>query len=75
MERSGHSVGVHNEHMIIFGGIFEVTKELNDVHIFNMKTSKWVCLQEETNSPIRPGKQSPQNQSPLLRMGNNPLIN
>jgi len=30
--------------MILFGGIFEITKELNDLHIYNFATNKWSCL-------------------------------
>ena len=37
--------------MIIYGGIFEVTKELNDMHLFDLEQDKWICLFEEINSP------------------------
>ena len=37
--------------MIIYGGIFEVTKELNDMHVFDLKNERWLCLFEELNSP------------------------
>jgi hypothetical protein len=37
--------------MIIYGGIYEVTKELNDMHIFDLKNEQWICLFEELNSP------------------------
>jgi hypothetical protein len=39
--------------MIIYGGIYEVTKELNDMHVFNVVTEKWLCLFEEINSPMK----------------------
>jgi len=51
LPRSGHSASVFGDFMVIFGGIYEVTKELNDMHIFHMKTEKWACLFEEYNSP------------------------
>jgi len=35
--RNGHSAQVYGDHMIIYGGIFEVCKELNDMHIFDLK--------------------------------------
>jgi hypothetical protein len=38
--------------MIIFGGIFEVTKELNDMHLFDMRSKKWIQFFEETSSPL-----------------------
>lgn len=37
--------------MIIYGGIYEVTKELNDMHVFDLRQDKWVCLFQEQNSP------------------------
>ena len=52
--RSGHSASIYNEKfMIIYGGIEEITKELNDLHIFNLHENKWMCLFEEINSPKR----------------------
>lgn len=50
--RSGHTSQVYNnQYMIIYGGILEVTKELNDMHVFNLHTERWICLFEELNSP------------------------
>ena len=52
LERSGHSASIYAEnYMIIYGGIFEITKELNDMHIFDLRNEKWICLFEEINSP------------------------
>jgi hypothetical protein len=39
--------------MIMFGGIFEITKELNDCHFFDFKSRKWITLFEECGSPKR----------------------
>lgn len=39
--------------MIIFGGIYEITKELNDLHIFDFAKRKWVTVFEESVSPGR----------------------
>ena len=51
-ERSGHSAQVYKDQfMIIYGGIHFVTRELNDMHVLDMKKEKWVCLLEELNSP------------------------
>jgi hypothetical protein len=52
--RSGHASQVYNDCMIIYGGILEVTKELNDMHIFDFKKEQWVTLFQELNSPIKP---------------------
>lgn len=35
--RSGHSSVVYKDYIGIFGGIFEVTKELNDFHLYDTK--------------------------------------
>lgn len=51
MGRSGHASQVYSDCMIIYGGIFEVTKELNDMHVFDFKKQQWVVLFEELNSP------------------------
>ena len=40
--------------MVVFGGIFEVTKELNDMLIFDFAAKKWSVLFEEiAHSPIK----------------------
>jgi hypothetical protein len=49
--------------MIIYGGIFEVTKELNDMHVFDLKKEQWVVLFEELNSPQKANSSNP-NASP-----------
>ena len=54
LPRSGHAAQVYrDQYMIVYGGIFFVTRELNDLHIFDMKKEKWVCLFEELNSPAK----------------------
>lgn len=39
--RSGHSTIVYGEKMYIFGGILELTKELNDLVVFNFETRQF----------------------------------
>jgi len=39
--------------MFVFGGIFEVTKELNDVQAFNLKTKEWISIYEDSQSPAK----------------------
>ena len=41
--------------MVIFGGIHEVTQELNDVVALDISHKKWITLFEETGtqSPIK----------------------
>jgi hypothetical protein len=42
--------------MVIFGGYFEVTKELNDLYIFDFVEEKWIQIFLEANSPVSPAK-------------------
>ena len=34
LERSGHSADVYDDYLVIFGGIWDVTKELNDLYLY-----------------------------------------
>lgn len=57
MPRSGHSCDVfEGQYLILFGGIYEITRELNDLQMFDLTKKKWVSLFEESNSPTRAGK-------------------
>lgn len=40
--------------MVVFGGIHEVTKELDDLIVFDLKSKRWATLfEEQLNSPKR----------------------
>lgn len=52
--------------MLVFGGIHEVTKELDDLHVFDFKNLRWIELFEEQISPLK--RKSP-NMSPNLPRG------
>jgi hypothetical protein len=49
--------------LIIFGGIVEVTHELNDMHAYDLSTGEWFIFYDEfgigavlsSNSPVRGG--------------------
>ncbi len=41
LPRSGHSATVHNNYMLVFGGILDVTKELDDMLLFDLEMKKW----------------------------------
>jgi hypothetical protein len=49
---------------MIFGGILEITKELNDLHLFDLTKKNWVTLFDESNSPVRGRERSPTFQDP-----------
>lgn len=52
--RSGHAAQVYQDrYMIVHGGIFFVTRELNDLHVFDMERENWCCLFKELNSPAK----------------------
>ncbi|CAI2360532.1 unnamed protein product [Moneuplotes crassus] len=51
LSRSGHSATVYKNFMIIFGGIHELTQELNDLEAFDLKSKKWYSVIEEKCSP------------------------
>lgn len=42
--------------MVVFGGYFEVTKELNDLFLFDFVQQKWIQIFREVNSPVSPHK-------------------
>ena len=39
--------------MLVFGGIFEVIKELNDICAFSIAQKRWMYLSEDKNSPAK----------------------
>ena len=45
--RSGHSSVIYDGYLVIFGGILEVTKELNDLYAYAFVQNKWTVLQED----------------------------
>ena len=42
--RSGHTACVYNHQMVVFAGIHEITKELDDMATYNFKEHKWTHL-------------------------------
>lgn len=49
--RSGHCAAVFKNYMIVQGGMKEVTKELNDLHVFDFEKEQWLCLFGQIISP------------------------
>jgi len=47
--RSGHSTEVYGDFIVIFGGIHEVTKELDDCAVYSIKRNEWICINEEAS--------------------------
>ena len=44
MARSGHTSVAYQGYICVFGGIFEVTKELNDFHLYDIANNTWIQL-------------------------------
>jgi hypothetical protein len=53
MARSGHSASLYKDMMLIFGGIFEVTRELDDMHLYDFRNKRWIEFFEEACSPLK----------------------
>ena len=39
--------------MLVFGGIYEVTRELDDMHLFDFRNKRWIEFFEEASSPVK----------------------
>jgi hypothetical protein len=61
----------YKDMMVVFGGIHEVTKELNDVVALDIAHRKWIVLFEETGSSsparLQPINNASPESSPLPR--------
>lgn len=53
LPRSGHSACLYKDMMLIFGGIYEVTKELDDMFLFDFRNKRWILFFEEISSPAK----------------------
>lgn len=53
--RGGHSASLIGHYMVVFGGMYDLTKEMNDMHAFDLKNEKWIKLYEDEQnmSPIK----------------------
>jgi N-acetylneuraminic acid mutarotase len=56
LSRSGHSGSIFKNYMVVFGGIHELTQELNDIQAFDFNTSQWFSVVEEMFSPTHSGQ-------------------
>ena len=47
VSRSGHSLNVYKDnYLVLFGGIHEITKELNDLYFYDLRKKEWVQFME-----------------------------
>lgn len=60
MQKSGHQMSLYkNRYILVFGGIHEVTYEMNDLKIFDVTTKVWKTIDEENKNASESG--SPKN--------------
>ena len=50
--RSGHSCSICGKYMVIFGGLQDITKELNDMHVFDMENMKWMRIYDDVATVV-----------------------
>ena len=58
IERSGWTIITYKDYLVMFGGIFELTKELGDWYVFDIKSSNWYTLFDDFDSPTNRGSPS-----------------
>lgn len=51
-QRSGHSANMYNGKMVVFGGILELTKELNELLLYDFKTGCFILEGETENADL-----------------------
>lgn len=62
LQKSGHSICFHkNRYLLVFGGIHEVTYEMNDLRAFDTTKKTWRIIDEENKNASESG--SPKNKS------------
>ena len=65
LHKSGHQITlVKNKYIVVFGGIHEVTYEMNDLKAFDVTTKKWQTIEEENKNLSDAG--SPKTKSLLM---------
>lgn len=62
--RNGHSMNFFQGRIYVFGGIHDITWELDDLHIYDLKTNKWTTLEQD--SPRKIDKKNAANKEEAL---------
>lgn len=52
LSRSGHSTCLFNNYLVVFGGIHELTQEMNDIQAYDFGQKQWFSIVEEISSPV-----------------------
>ena len=48
-------ISYNNRYLLIFGGIHEITYEMNDLRIYDLKTQQWHVIEEENKNTSENG--------------------
>lgn len=60
LQKSGHQITIYkNRYILVFGGIHEVTYEMNDFKLFDIEKKQWRTIDEENKNASESG--SPKN--------------
>lgn len=60
LQKSGHQIQIYkNRHLLLFGGIHEVTYEMNDFKVYDLVKQCWNTIDEENKNASESG--SPKN--------------
>ena len=50
--RNGHTLTHFENKLYLFGGIHDITWELDDLHIYNLSANKWTTLEQDSPRKI-----------------------
>jgi len=63
-ERSGHQITIYqNRYVVVFGGMQEVTNELNDLHVYDLDQNIWHEIENDNKNASASG--SPKNKGAI----------
>lgn len=51
--RNGHTMNIYDGKLYVFGGIHDITWELDDLHIYYLSKGKWATLQQDSPRKIQ----------------------
>jgi hypothetical protein len=72
--RSGHSTVVHGNKMYIFGGILELTHELNDLIVFDFETRKFSLSGADEHDDLNGAGHGEHSPESLRKQENTPAL-
>lgn len=46
--RNGHTMSFFNDKLYVFGGIHDITWEMDDLHIYNLVRKSWTTVEHDS---------------------------